>query len=55
MTFTRSGKMGVPKDLFEKNIKRLNQQNLHVIPLTYDTETPTLSWSSRGSRPRRLK
>merc|ERR1712241_1260405 len=27
--------MGVPKDLFEKNIKRLNLQNLHVIPLPF--------------------
>merc|ERR1711884_84168 len=41
--------MGVPKDLFEKNIKRLNQQNLHVIPLPFDIETPTLSWPSPKS------
>ena len=47
--------MGVPNDLFKKNIKRLNLQNLHVIPLTYDTETPTLSLPSYSSRPRRLK
>ena len=41
--------------LARKNIKRLNLQNLHVIPLPYDIETPTLSWPSRRSRPRGLK